>query len=455
MTIGSPCARPWRDGATSEYPAVAAFQACALALSLAPSAAWAASGEVGDAAVGDVPAPAVPSDGQPVAQADESPASDDPAPDSSADGTLDAVPPRQTRARPEALREEDVAGTEAAGGPGGIEALPTSPTGGKVRRHLPKTRGRSTRSSPRTHRPSRVVPPRRSRQAASPRSRPRRPRRALRFLPDSNMREPPCMRAPGNPLAYGSFRILESGRNLRARRGRRGRDRGEAACRERRGGTTREGRCVLGDDRVERPRVFGRCRRTFPPVGDVGAPDPSPGPPAALGAGHASSRNASGVSSPGHRVERPIRRRMGQGGREAGIRPAWAAGCPSEGTAGAGTSPTAASPTSPDAAQAALGAKDRASAQAQKQRQQGTQMFARPARDVVIGTSLSRAWVMDGRSNLPWRPARMPARFSRHRITVTGIARDSAPACPQASAIRAPARAASDTTISAICRIEV
>ena len=117
---------------------------------------------------------------------------------------------------------------------------------------------------------------------------------------------------PGARIQGGS-RILESGRNLRARRGRRGRDRGEAACRERRGGTTREGRCVLGDDRVERPRVFGRCRRTFPPVGDVGSARSLAGAACGLGAGHASSRNASGralVCRRGHRVERPIRRRI-------------------------------------------------------------------------------------------------------------------------------------------------
>lgn len=118
MTIGSPFARPWRDGANILRTLLSLLLSCALALSLAPSAAWAASGEVGDAAVGDVPAPAVPSDGQPAAQADESPAPDDPAPDSSADGTLDAVPPSADESPSGSVAGGSVAGTEAAGGPG-------------------------------------------------------------------------------------------------------------------------------------------------------------------------------------------------------------------------------------------------------------------------------------------------------------------------------------------------
>ena len=199
MTIGSPFARPWRDGANILRTLLSLLLSCALALSLAPSAAWAASGEVGDAAVGDVPAPAVPSDGQPAAQADESPAPDDPALILLRMGRSTRCPLRQTRARPEALREEAWPAPEAAGGPGEGSGAPDvadgregSAASAENARTLDAVVSQNASSLG-------VVPPRRSRQAASPRSRPRRPRRALRFLPDSNMREPPCMRAPGNP----------------------------------------------------------------------------------------------------------------------------------------------------------------------------------------------------------------------------------------------------------------
>ena len=229
---------------------------------------------------------------------------------------------------------------------------------------------------------------------------------------------------PGARIQGGS-RILESGRNLRARRGRRGRDRGEAACRERRGGTTREGRCVLGDDRVERPRVFGRCRRTFPPVGDVGSARSLAGAACGLGAGHASSRNASGralVCRRGHRVERPIRRRIrgrvvGSGGFvRLGSR------LPVGGHGGrrdvADRSVADLARRRPSGARR-QGQRERA---AQKQRQQGTQNV----RPVPPGTCERRTdghrnlsfqgltrWM--GAPTLPWRPARMPARFSGHR----------------------------------------
>lgn len=186
------------------------------------------------------------------------------------------------------------------------------------------------------------------------------------------------------------------------------------------------------------------------PSATSGAPDPSPGPPAAsVPATLPPATLPDGLSSAegGTASSVPSAEESGAGSSGAGDSSAWAAGCPSEGTAGAGTSPTAASPTSPDAAQAAARRQGQRERAAQKQRQQGTQNV----RPVPPGTCERRTdghrnlsfqgltrWM--GAPTLPWRPARMPARFSRpSAFTVTGIAQDSHPHSPrQARSARPP-----------------
>lgn len=207
------------------------------------------------------------------------------------------------------------------------------------------------------------------------------------------------------------------------------------------------------------PNLPARRRRRERPIprrGRLRPRCPATLPPATLPDGLSSAEGGTASSV-------PSAEESGAGSSGAGDSSAWAAGCPSEGTAGAGTSPTAASPTSPDAAQAAARRQGQRERAAQKQRQQGTQNV----RPVPPGTcEPENRWsseplfpgldAMDGRSDFalaagPHACEVLPA------IGVYGYwySAGFAPAFPQASAIRAPARAASDTTISAICRSSI